>query len=162
MNKRNWLRWGALAALAMVMTAPAAHAQDTTGTAQGKSADQRADLQLTEDQKAKMQEIRKNTQEQIKAVHNDQSLTPEQKRDKVREINRNTDQQVKGVLSDQQFRRYQRRAHDRREDVRDRREDVRDRQHDGGARDRREDVRDRREDRRDGKHGSRPPRPPGR
>ena len=160
MNTRKWLRWGSLAVLTAAAIAPAARAQSDQAPATTQSAERRADLQLSDEQKTKMQEIRKGKQEQLKAVQNDGSLTPEQKREKVREINRATDEQVKGVLNEQQYRHYRRRAHDRREDVRDRREDVRDRRHDGGPRDEREDIRDRREDRRDRKHGSRPPKGP--
>lgn len=115
MNTQKWLRWGGLVVLAALISAPVARAQTSPSTSQSESANQRADLKLTDEQKAKMQEIRKGTQEQIQAVRQDASLTTEQKRDKARAIKRNARQQSKGILSPEQFHRYQRRTHNRRE-----------------------------------------------
>ena len=143
MNAKRLWYWSGVAVLAAAISTPATMGQTGSSAPQGEPADQRADLKLTAEQRAQMQEIQKHTQEQMKAVHNDGSLTAEQKRAKVREIQRSQDQQVKGVLTPEQYQRYQRRARDRREDVRDRREDRR----------------DHREDHRDRKNGSRPPRP---
>ncbi|GEM_PF-1430025 len=170
MRGLNKLGWAVLALCALLWAAPAAWAQDTSGTAQDEApvltADDEKALGLTEDQKTQLKDIRKNTREQVQAVRQDESLTPEQKRAKIREIERAQNERIRGVLTPEQQRHWARRRHDRREDVRDRREDrrdrredVRDRRHDGGARDRREDVRDRREDRRDRRVPPRPKRP---
>lgn len=115
MNTQKWLRWGGLVVLAAVISAPVARAQTSPSTPQGESANQRADLKLSDEQKAKMQEIRKGTQEQVQAIRQDASLTTEQKREKTRAIKRNARLQSKGILSPEQFHRYQRRAHNRRE-----------------------------------------------
>lgn len=156
--------------LGILMTGPVAWAQSAEGSATG-DVEQQANLQLSDDQKTKIKDIRKGTHDQVKAIKNDTALTREQKREKIGELTRNSNQQIRGVLTPEQQQRYDRRQRDRREDGRDRREDVRDRredrrdaQHDGGVRDqredrrdRREDVGDRREDRHDRKHGSKPP-----
>lgn len=133
MNTRNWRRWATKAVLAALLAAPAAYAQSAPAP-QGPLGGQRRGQQLSTEQKTRMKEIRKSTQDQIRAVRNDPSLTPEQKRDRVREINQNSNQQAKSILSPDQYRRYERR--------------VQDRQH------------DRRQDRRDHRRGNRPPRVP--
>ena len=59
-------------------------------------------LSLTEDQKAKMKSIRESTRDQMRALRNDQSLTPEQRHEKARSVREATRQQVLGVLTPQQ------------------------------------------------------------
>lgn len=59
-------------------------------------------LGLTEDQKAKIQEIRKSTHEQIKALKADTSLTPEAKKAKAHEIIQAQHSQIRGILTPEQ------------------------------------------------------------
>jgi Spy/CpxP family protein refolding chaperone len=57
---------------------------------------------LTDDQRAKMKSIHESTRDQMRALRNDQSLTPEQRHEKARSIREATRQQVLGVLTPQQ------------------------------------------------------------
>lgn len=73
---------------------------------------------LTEDQKSRLQEIRKSQADQIKAIRDDATLTQGQKRQEIRKINRNAQPQIKSVLSPEQYRRFRHRMHERRADRR--------------------------------------------
>jgi Spy/CpxP family protein refolding chaperone len=84
------------------------------------------ELGLTDDQKNQIKTIQQQAREQTRAVREDTSLTREQKAEKIREINRNTNTQVRSVLTPEQYERYQRRARERRENVRERKEGRRD------------------------------------
>jgi periplasmic protein CpxP/Spy len=59
-------------------------------------------LNLTPDQRAKIEPIMKSTREQAQAVRNDTSLTPEQKQAKMREIHQGAMAQVKSLLTPEQ------------------------------------------------------------
>jgi Spy/CpxP family protein refolding chaperone len=59
-------------------------------------------LNLTDDQKAKLQPVFEDQQKQLQALKQDTSLTPEQKRAKVVEIHKATHQQVIAVLTPDQ------------------------------------------------------------
>jgi Spy/CpxP family protein refolding chaperone len=59
-------------------------------------------LNLTSDQKAKLEPIFANQQEQVQAVKQDTSLTPEQKQAKIRDLRKSTHEQVMGVLTPEQ------------------------------------------------------------
>jgi periplasmic protein CpxP/Spy len=61
-----------------------------------------ARLNLTPDQKSKIQPIMQSSRQQIQAVRADSSLTPEQKQAKVREIHQNAMSQVNAVLTPEQ------------------------------------------------------------
>ncbi|MGB9587715.1 MAG: Spy/CpxP family protein refolding chaperone, partial [Armatimonadota bacterium] len=67
-------------------------------------------LDLTEDQKAKIQEIRKSTHEQLKALKADTSLTPEAKKTKAREIIEAQRSQILGVLTPEQQKKLEQNA----------------------------------------------------
>src|SRR6201987_4335677 len=56
-------------------------------------------LNLTEDQKAKLKPIFQDQAEQMKAVHDDPSLTPEQKAAKKKAIHETTHNQINAVLT---------------------------------------------------------------
>jgi protein CpxP len=60
------------------------------------------ELNLTDDQKAKLKPILQDQAEQMKAVHNDTSLTPEQKKAKMKEIHHTFQPQIAGVLTPEQ------------------------------------------------------------
>ena len=59
-------------------------------------------LNLTEDQKAKLKPIFQDQAEQMKAVHDDPSLTPEQKAAKKKAIHETTHNQINAVLTPEQ------------------------------------------------------------
>ena len=60
------------------------------------------DLNLTPDQQAKGQAILKQTAESLKAIHEDATLSDEQKRAKAKELRRSTEQQIHALLTPDQ------------------------------------------------------------
>jgi protein CpxP len=64
-------------------------------------------LDLTDDQKPKVQEIIKGAMEKRKALREDTSLTPEEKKDKAKAIQDDTATQLKAVLTPEQFAKWQ-------------------------------------------------------
>ena len=62
-----------------------------------------ANLNLTDDQKAQMKQIREGTRSQVDAVKNDSSLSAEQKEAKIHEIHHASHQQMKKVLTPEQL-----------------------------------------------------------
>jgi Spy/CpxP family protein refolding chaperone len=63
-----------------------------------------AALNLTSDQRAKIMPIQQQMRQQVVAVRQDASLTPEQKHQKIRDIRQNAMAQMKGVLTPEQQR----------------------------------------------------------
>jgi Spy/CpxP family protein refolding chaperone len=59
-------------------------------------------LNLTPDQKSKLDPIFQASRQQFEAVRNDTSLTPEQKQAKIREIQQGTQSQVNSILTPEQ------------------------------------------------------------
>ena len=59
-------------------------------------------LNLTEDQKAKLKPIFQDQEQQLKAVHDDSSLTPEQKAAKKKAIHEATHDKINAVLTPEQ------------------------------------------------------------
>ena len=59
-------------------------------------------LNLTDDQKAKMKDLRQQTRQQVQAVRNDSSLAPEQRAAKIREIRRNNMKRMQSILTPEQ------------------------------------------------------------
>jgi protein CpxP len=59
-------------------------------------------LNLTEDQKEKIRPVLQDESKQLKALHEDTSLTPEQRRAKAREIHRATREQINPILTPEQ------------------------------------------------------------
>lgn len=60
------------------------------------------DLNLTQDQKTKMNDLRKNFKEQRDAIKNDASLTQEQKIQKFKELRASQQDQMKNILTPDQ------------------------------------------------------------
>jgi len=60
------------------------------------------ELNLTADQQTQIEAIRKQTKESVKAVHNDTSLTADQKRDKGRELLKAGKEQERAILTPEQ------------------------------------------------------------
>lgn len=69
---------------------------------QREGAQDRGAMKLSADQKAQLQSIHKSTRDQLMALRNDQSLSPEQRREKARSIREGIRQQVQGVLTPEQ------------------------------------------------------------
>ena len=59
-------------------------------------------LSLTDDQKAKIKPILEDQMKQMKAVHEDSSLSAEQKRDKMKSIHDTSHEQINAVLTPEQ------------------------------------------------------------
>ena len=63
-------------------------------------------LNLTDDQKAKIKEILESRRSQLSALKEDTSLNPEQKREKMKTIMETTDEQINQVLTPEQQQKY--------------------------------------------------------
>lgn len=59
-------------------------------------------LNLTDDQKAKLKPILQDEAQQLKAVHDDASLSPEEKHAKMKTIHESLHDQINGVLTPEQ------------------------------------------------------------
>lgn len=77
------------------------------GMHRAESADQQLQtlsekLNLTDDQKAKIKPILEDQMKQMKALHEDSSLSAEQKRDKMKSIHDTSHEQINAVLTPEQ------------------------------------------------------------
>lgn len=83
------------------------------GMGRGKGADMGrgmrplAHLNLTDDQRAKIQPILQSSRQQAQAVRNDATLTPEQKHAKIRDIHQGTMTQMNSLLTPEQQQQWQ-------------------------------------------------------
>jgi len=75
----------------------------------------RQKLNLTDDQKAKMKDLRQQTRQQVQAVRNDSSLAPEQRAAKIREIRRNNMKRMQSILTPEQRKQMQQMRRERRQ-----------------------------------------------
>lgn len=66
-----------------------------------------AQLNLTDDQRAKIQPILKSSRQQAQAVRNDTTLTPEQKQAKMRDIHQGAMSQMNSLLTPEQQQQWQ-------------------------------------------------------
>jgi Spy/CpxP family protein refolding chaperone len=73
-----------------------------------------AALNLTPDQRSKLQPIFQSTHQQIMAVRNDSSLSSDQKQAKIRDIRQNTMAQVNSILTPEQQQQWQQMRQQRR------------------------------------------------
>lgn len=64
------------------------------------------ELNLTDDQKAKLKPILADESKQMQSMHDDTSLTQDQKRDKMKELHQNTDSQINEILTPDQQKKY--------------------------------------------------------
>lgn len=64
------------------------------------------ELNLTDDQQAKMKPVLADEMKQMKSVRDDTTLTQDQKRDKMKEIHQSTDSQVNDILTPDQQKKY--------------------------------------------------------
>ncbi len=79
---------------------PGAHAR-------GPGGDMLKDLNLTDDQKAKMKAAREEMETQGKALRDDTTLKPEEKRDKFKALREAQHAKVKEILTPEQFEKFQ-------------------------------------------------------
>jgi periplasmic protein CpxP/Spy len=105
----------ALAAGALLAGSSALRAQTATNTPpageHGPGMKSRANiakqLDLTDDQKPKVQEIMKSAMDKGRAVREDTSLTSEEKKEKAKAIKEDMATQLKAVLTPEQFAKWQ-------------------------------------------------------
>ena len=105
----------ALAAGALLVGSSSLRAQDSTNTPpageHGPGMKGRAniakELDLTDAQKPKVQEIMKSATEKRKALREDTSLTPEEKKAKGKTLMEDTSTQMKAVLTPEQFTKWE-------------------------------------------------------
>lgn len=64
--------------------------------------DKTSNLNLSEEQKAKVQQYKKNAEEKMQAVRNDNSLTDDQKKEKLKSIQKEFGKNTDGVLTPEQ------------------------------------------------------------
>jgi Spy/CpxP family protein refolding chaperone len=111
MKSTKTLLIAALAAGALLAGSSALRAQESTNTPppamKGGRHDIAKELNLTDDQKPKFQEIMKSSREKMKDLREDTSLTPEDKKAKAKEIQENTATQMKALLTPEQFTKWQ-------------------------------------------------------
>jgi protein CpxP len=83
------------------------------GAGMGHGMGPMAKLNLTDEQRAKIQPILKASREQAHAVRNDSTLTPEQKHAKMRDIHQGTMTQMNSLLTPEQQQQWQQMRHHR-------------------------------------------------
>jgi Spy/CpxP family protein refolding chaperone len=77
------------------------------GAGMGRGMGPLARLNLTDDQRAKIQPILQSSRQQAQAVRNDATLTPEQKQAKIRDIHQGTMTQMNSLLTPEQQQQWQ-------------------------------------------------------
>ena len=77
------------------------------GAGMGRGMGPLAHLNLTDDQRAKIQPILQSSRQQAQAVRNDTTLTPEQKQAKIRDIHQGTMTQMNSLLTPEQQQQWQ-------------------------------------------------------
>lgn len=87
------------------------------------------ELNLTADQKTQVQGIFKDTGDQMRAIHQDTSLTKEQKEAKVKALHESTHSKINAVLTPDQQKKFAEIRKDHREDRKEKREEYRERKH---------------------------------
>jgi protein CpxP len=103
MNKNRRIVIGSLLfGLAIALTARPALAQEHQATAESRLEEMSKQLNLTDDQKAKLKPILQDEAQQLQAVHNDASLSQDQKKAKAREIHAASKPQINSVLTPDQ------------------------------------------------------------
>lgn len=117
-TKFRWLMFAILVMLTtgLLLTSQASQAQQTPAPAQGHHSmgehhemSPEAHLQmlseklnLTDDQKAKIKPILENQSQQMKAIHEDSSLSEDQKKAKMKALHESMHSQMKDILTPEQ------------------------------------------------------------
>lgn len=103
MNKNRRILIGSLLfGLAAALTARPALAQEHPATTESRLEEMSKQLNLTDDQKAKLKPILQDEEQQLQAVYNDTSLSHEQKMAKAKEIREAHKSQINNVLTPDQ------------------------------------------------------------
>ncbi len=127
-------RCGFLALAVVLLAVPALRAQTSTppqepnptpeaNEPRGGDREGLRDLDLTDDQRKQIQAIHQNEKQQLEAVKNDPTLTPEQKRQKAKQIRTASNKQISGLLTPEQRKKWnqiRRQRHHRRHALRSR------------------------------------------
>ena len=71
------------------------------------SHDPLAKLSLSDEQQAQVKPIMQKARDQMKAIHEDSTLTQEQKDQQIQAVKQSTDEQLKSILTPEQFQKYQ-------------------------------------------------------
>ena len=64
-------------------------------------------LNLSDEQKARVKPIMEKAREDMNAIHDDTTLSPEQKREKASAVKENVDEQLKSILTPEQYQKFQ-------------------------------------------------------
>jgi protein CpxP len=108
MNKNRRIVIGSLLfGLAVTLTARPALAQEHPATAESRLEEMSKQLNLTDDQKAKLKPVLQDEAQQLQAVHNDTSLSHDQKMAKVKEIREAHKPQINNVLTPDQQKKWE-------------------------------------------------------
>jgi Spy/CpxP family protein refolding chaperone len=103
MNKNRRILIGSLLfGLAVTLTARPALAQEHPATAENRLEEMSKQLNLTDVQKTQLKPILQDEAQQLQAVHNDTSLSHDQKMAKAKEIREAHKSQINGVLTPDQ------------------------------------------------------------
>jgi len=103
MNKNRRIVIGSLLfGLAITLTARPALAQEQQATAESRLEEMSKQLNLTDDQRTKLKPILQDEAQQLQAVHNDASLSQDQKKAKAKEIHAESKPQINSVLTPDQ------------------------------------------------------------
>lgn len=65
------------------------------------------ELNLTDDQKAKVKTILEDQRKQMEELRNDQNSSQEDRRSKMQEIRKSTEEKINGVLNDEQKKKFE-------------------------------------------------------
>jgi Spy/CpxP family protein refolding chaperone len=108
MNKNRRIVIGSLLfGLAVTLTARPALAQEHPTTAESRLEEMSKQLNLTDDQKAKLKPVLQDEAQQLQAVHNNTSLSHDQKMAKVKEIREAHKPQINDVLTPDQQKKWE-------------------------------------------------------
>jgi protein CpxP len=108
MNKNRRILIGSLLfGLAVTLTARPVLAQEHPATAESRLEELSKQLNLTDDQKAKLKPILQDESQQLQAVRNDASLDHDQKMAKAKEIRGAHKSQIKEVLTPDQQKKWE-------------------------------------------------------
>lgn len=120
--------------LGVLVAAP--RTQDQSNTEQHKESNHRREadpqrqvnmlskrLNLTEDQKTQILPILTDRQQQMKSIHEDTSLSQQDRRAKMRTLREDSDSKIKAVLNDDQKQKYDQMQQQRRERMQQHRQD---------------------------------------
>jgi len=70
-------------------------------------------LALTDDQSAKMKELRSSMSEKMKGIRENKSLEPEQKKEQMKDLMKQNKEKMKSILTDEQLKKLEERKHQR-------------------------------------------------